>query len=361
LSLCRRAFDSLNYTRGHRLEARKPATIRLRRPNAGIVASVAIALTGVLIGAVSSYVGELGAVASAAKISALNVPLRDDRLFDMAYHARAKIVRRVLASADHTTHELERLTPPPMTSPITPSGQKPKIIIIFDDMGIDKHAYENTVALPGPLTLSFLPYANDVDQLAAAARKAGRTIMLHLPMEPEGEADPGPSALTTKMTGVAFLDALMWNLERFDGYVAVNNHMGSKLTADEAAMKTVLAYLKQEGVFFLDSVTTGDTKVRSAAARVGVDVFSRDVFIDAEVGDKTAIRKQLRLVERIARHTGYAVAIAHPRKETLEVLGPWLTSAPERGFELAPVTALVDIRRQEKYQALALKAPELRL
>ncbi|VAV91218.1 hypothetical protein MNBD_ALPHA05-24 [hydrothermal vent metagenome] len=360
MSLCRRAFDSLNYTRGHRLEARKPATIRLRRPNAGVLASVAIALTGVLIGAVSSYVGELGAVASAAKISALNAPLRDDRLFDMAYHARAKIVRRVLASADHTTHELERLAPPKMT-PKPPTGQKPKLIIIFDDMGIDKRAYENTVALPGPLTLSFLPYANDVDQLTAAARKAGRTVMLHLPMEPEGEADPGPSALTTKMTGVAFLDALMWNLERFDGYVAVNNHMGSKLTADEAAMKTVLAYLKQEGVFFLDSVTTGDTKVRAAAARVGVDVFSRDVFIDAEVGDKTAIRKQLRLVERIARHTGYAVAIAHPRKETLEVLGPWLTSAPERGFELAPVTALVDIRRQEKYQALAAKAPELRL
>ncbi len=320
-----------------------------------------IALTGVLIGAISAYVSELGAVASAAKTSALNAPLRDDRLFDMAYHARAKIVRQVLESADWSAPNLERLAPPQKTLPTTPTGQKPKIIIIFDDMGIDKHAYENTVALPGPLTLSFLPYANDVDQLAAAARKAGRTVMLHLPMEPEGEADPGPVALTSTMTGVAFLDALMWNLERFDGYVAVNNHMGSKLTTDEAAMKTVLAYLKQEGVFFLDSVTTGDTKVRSAAARVGVDVFSRDVFLDAEAGDKPAIRKQLRLVERIARQTGYAVAICHPRKETLEVLGPWLTSAPERGFELASVTELVDIRRREKLRAIATMAPALRL
>ncbi len=324
---------------------------------AGVIASVVIALIGVMIGAISAYVSELGAVASATKISALNAPIRDDPLFDLAYHKREEIVRRVLASADWASPGLERLAPPQMT----PGKPKPKIIIIFDDMGIDKRAFENTLALPGPLTLSFLPYANDVDLLAAAARKAGRTVMLHLPMEPEGEADPGPVALTSKMTGVAFLDALIWNLDRFDGYVAVNNHMGSKLTADEAAMKTVLAYLKQEGVFFLDSVTTGDTKVRSAAARVGAEVFSRDVFLDAEAGDKPAIRKQLRLVERIARETGYAVAICHPRKETLEVLGPWLTSAPERGFELASVTVLETIRRQEKIQALATKAPSLRL
>ncbi len=350
------------YGQKHKFETGRPAASWPRWFNVGMVASVGIALMGVLIGAISAYVSELGAVASAAKISALNAPLRDDRLFDLAYHAREKIIRRVLASADWTAPDLERLAPPHMMRmPSTPTGQKPKIIIIFDDMGIDKHAYENTAALPGPLTLSFLPYANDVDQLAAAAHKAGRTVMLHLPMEPEGSADPGPAALTTKMTGVAFLDALMWNLERFGGYVAVNNHMGSKLTADEAAMKTVLAYLKQEGVFFLDSVTTGDTKVRSAAARVGVDVFARDVFLDAEAGDKLAIRKQLRLMERIARETGYAVAICHPRKETLEVLGPWLTSAPERGFELAPVTALIAIRRQEKLQALANNAPALRL
>jgi len=328
-----------------------------RAGNAGVVASVAIAFVGVAIGAISAYVSELGAAASAAKISALNAPIRDDPLFDLAFHKREEIVRRVLASAELAGPDLERLPAPRMAQ----AAQKPKVIIIFDDMGIDRNAFEDTLALPGTLTLSFLPYANDVDELAAAALKGGRTVMLHLPMEPEGDADPGPNALATGMTGAAFVEALKWNLERFDGYVAVNNHMGSRLTADAAAMKTVLAYLKHKDLFFLDSVTTGDTAVRSAAARVGAEVYSRDVFLDAETGDKAAIRKQLRLVERIARETGYAVAICHPRKETLEVIGPWLASATERGFVLEPVTALVDIQRQRNMQAIAAMAPTLRL
>ncbi len=329
-----------------------------RAGNAGVIASVAIAFVGVAIGAISAYVSELGAAAYASKTSALNAAMRDDPIPDLTFGEREEIVRRVLADADLGKAVLERLPAPALSQTLT---QKPKIIIIFDDMGLDRNAFEETMALPGPITLSFLPYAKDVDELAATARAHGRVLMLHLPMEPEGDADPGPQALMTGMTGAAFVAALKWNLERFEGYVAVNNHMGSKLTADAAAMKTVLAYLKQKDLFFLDSVTTGDTTVGGAAARVGADVFSRDVFLDAQTGDKAAIRKQLRLVERIAMETGYAVAICHPRKETLEVLGPWLASAPERGFALAPVTALLDIRRQRKMQAIAAMAPALRL
>ncbi len=341
------------------------AKFRRKRPprasragNAGIIASFGIALVGVAIGGLSAYVSELGAAASAAKTSAVNAPMRDDPLFDGAFRQREEIVQRVLAGVETQRPTLERLTAPRLS---LSRPQKPKIIIIFDDMGLDRPAFEKTVALPGPITLSILPYAKDADALASSARAQGREVMLHLPMEPEGKSDPGPKALRTDMTGAAFVEALKWNLARFDGYAAVNNHMGSKLTADEAAMKTVLAYLNHQDLFFVDSVTTGDTVVRRAAQRVGANVFSRDVFLDAEINNKAAIRKQLALVERIARETGYAVAIGHPRKETLEVLGPWLTSAPERGFELAPVTALVELKKQRKQETLMSLAPSLRL
>ena len=335
-----------------RRERREQALLGRRAGNAGIIASFVIALAGVLIGAVSAYLGKQGAAARAERLEPASVVLREAPLLAHVYNERDEIIRRVLAGG-----RLERLTPPS----IKPTdNQLPKVIIIFDDMGIDKAAYDKAIQLPGPLTFSFLPYAKDVARLAADAREKGATIMLHLPMEPEGSADPGPKALRTGMTGAEFVRALTWNLERFDGYVGVNNHMGSRLTADEAAMKTILGFLKQQGVFFLDSVTTGGTVVRDAGVRTGATVFSRDVFLDAQPNDKNAIRKQLSIMEKIARETGYVVAICHPRAETLEVLGPWLASAPARGFELAPVTALEDIQTSQLLQAIMEQAPGLR-
>jgi len=122
----------------------------------------------------------------------------------------------------------------------------------------------------------------------------------------------------------------------------------------------MLAILNHRGLFFLDSLTTGDSVVRTAGAMGGAQVFARDVFLDAE-GGKESVIKQLALVEEIAIKTGYAVAIAHPRKDTLEVIGPWLTSAPARGFELAPVTALVEMERARRAAPVVAEAPALRL
>lgn len=334
--------------RGRRSKFKIPA----RAGNAGVLASFAMAFAGVAIGAAATYLGERGAAAKASRAEATTasqIELTDE---EKAFQEREKIVRRVLTGAPP-----ERLPAPPIMAQQTAN---PKVIIIFDDMGLDRAAFEAVSALPGPLTLSFLPYAKDVRNLAEVARKRGADVMLHLPMQPQGEADPGPHALRSGMTGTDFIKELQWNLERFSGYVGVNNHMGSQVTTDEAAMKTVLGYLKHKDLFFLDSVTTGDTVVRSAGTKIGAQVFSRDVFLDADANNKQAVINQLRLVEKIARETGYAVAICHPRPETIEVLGPWLTSAPFRGFEIVPVTALIDIHEVYKAPVLA-QAPALRL
>jgi len=125
-------------------------------------------------------------------------------------------------------------------------------------------------------------------------------------------------------------------------------------------MKTVLAYLQGRGQFFIDSVTTGGSVVRAAAARVGTTTYSRDVFLDAAFGDKSAIRKQIKLAEQIAIETGYVVAIAHPHPETLDVVGAWLTTAEARGFDLASVLMLEEIRTKENKRAVARLAPDLR-
>lgn len=215
----------------------------------------------------------------------------------------------------------------------------PKLILIFDDMGLDRSAFEEILKLPGPVTFSFLPYARSVQSMVDEASGRGDEILLHLPMEPAGKADPGPHSLNIDMTASELFNALSWNLGQFHGYIGVNNHMGSKFTREEQLMKRVLSFVDGRGKFFVDSLTTGASAAARAGQAVGAEVYVRDVFLDSEPGE-TNIKRQLVLAERIAKKTGYAIVICHPRRETLDVIGPWLTSAPARGFELATLSSL---------------------
>ncbi len=319
-----------------------------RAGNAGLIASFVIALAGAALGAVAAYLGEFGAMASAAR-PVETAPERPAIAVVADVARRDQIVRRVIER-----FPLERFAAPEIVIP--EPAARPKVVIIVDDIGLDAEAAKTAFSLPGPVTYSILPYAPDIDSLAAKAAARGGDVMLHLPMEPHGDDDPGPNALRGEMAGGIFLHALNWNLSRFDNYVGVNNHMGSKLTADSAAMKTVLGVLKNRDLYFIDSVTSGETVAYRIGAQLGVDVLPRDVFLDPVAGDGAVVERQLRLMEHIAVETGYVVAIAHPRPETFAVLGPWLATAKARGFDLTTPSALLG----RETPPLMAAAPELR-
>lgn len=317
-----------------------------RAGNAGLIASVVIALAGVLLGAGAAYVGKFGAIAEANRHATLN----ENSIAEITAPQpteRALVVRQVIER-----FPLERFA---VKAPVVaePAIARPKIVIILDDIGLDPDIAHRAFALPGPVSFSILPYANDVRSLADKAADSAGDVMLHLPMEPHGDEDPGPNALRSDMSAGVFLRALQWNLSRFDNYVGVNNHMGSKLTANSAAMKTVLGALKDSDVFFVDSVTSKDSVAYRTALQIGAPVLPRDVFLDPTPNNRDVVRRQLRLVEQIALETGYVVAIAHPRPETLDVLGPWLTSVRARGFELTTPSALLDSRSPALFATMA--------
>lgn len=308
--------------------------MRFRAGNAGFVATTAIAFVGLAIGAATAYFAGRGVAVEASYAYAKALDLRNAPLAgsSIGFESRDEIVERVLTVG----------LPERFEAPKTVSGE-PRVIIVFDDIGLDRSAFEEIMRLPGPVTLSFLPYASDVQPLITRARERGDAVLVHLPMEPAGKADPGPRSLKTGMSGKTLLGELEWNLSRFEGYSGVNNHMGSRFTRDDIAMKTVLSVLAERNLFFLDSLTTGKSVAAEAGREVGARVYMRDVFLDAEAGAES-VKRQLALVERIAIETGFAVAIAHPRRTTLDVIGPWLTSAPERGFRLDTVEALHEIQ-----------------
>src|SRR6185437_13581416 len=108
-----------------------------------------------------------------------------------------------------------------------------RVAIVIDDLGMDRRRTERTIALKGPLTLSFLAYADDLPHLTEAAHRAGHELLVHVPMEPMSRAeDMGPNGLAVALSHDELMRRLRWDLDRFDGYVGINNHMGSRFTSD---------------------------------------------------------------------------------------------------------------------------------
>ena len=221
---------------------------------------------------------------------------------------------------------------------------RPRIAIVIDDLGLDRPRTERVIGLPAAVTMSFLAYSGDLAHFTDEARRNGHEMIVHVPMEPvNAKMDMGPNGLATNQTHDEVLRRLDWDLGRFDGYVGINNHMGSRFTGDAEAMGWVMDDLKSRGLMFLDSRTIGSSIGAKAASSAGVPFAERDVFLDDDQ-HASAVQQRLQEVENIARRKGNAIAIGHPHDATIDALIGWIAKLPAKGIVLVPLTDIVKAR-----------------
>lgn len=218
---------------------------------------------------------------------------------------------------------------------------KPKIAIVIDDVGMNIRQSLAAIALDPNVTLAFLPYAAKVKALSAQAIKNGNEVIIHTPMEAmNGNVDLGAMALRSDMNSRELTAEFQKMTESFDGYTGVNNHMGSRLTQDKNAMGQLMRLLKAKGLYFLDSKTISTSVAAEMAAFYGVPFAVRDVFLDHE-DSRPFVANALAKTERVARRSGSAIAIGHPKANTMEGLRAWIPTLEEKGFELVPLSTLI--------------------
>ncbi|WP_341916363.1 divergent polysaccharide deacetylase family protein [Ferrovibrio terrae] len=229
-----------------------------------------------------------------------------------------------------------------------PAGARPPYVaFLIDDAGLDRKGTQRAINLRGPVTLSFMSYASDLSEQSAAARAAGHEVMLHLPMEPLDvkRNNPGPNALYVDLDAAELQRRLAWHLDRFSDYVGVNNHMGSRFTANAGRMGQVLDEIGRRQVFWLDSLSGPNSAGPALARQRGLDAAERDLFLDDD--RSPGIGHELAAMERIARARGDVIAIGHPHGSTLTAMENWIATAKERGFTLVPVSTVL-LRRQQQ-------------
>jgi uncharacterized protein len=225
--------------------------------------------------------------------------------------------------------------------PFVDTGNVPAVAIVIDDLGLSEIYSRHAMALPGAVTTAIMTYAPRPEVWLARARAGQHEILVHVPMQPiNSRIDPGPAALTVALSDAEILARLRWGLGRMDGYVGINNHMGSRFTRDRPGMSVVMNEVHSRGLAFLDSVTIAHTVCGAVAAPLKVPFAERNVFLD----DKPTVpyvSHQIAVLERFARQHGSAIAIGHPHAATLAVLAQWVPAAASRGIAVVPLTSVM--------------------
>ncbi|RSC28586.1 divergent polysaccharide deacetylase family protein [Pseudomonas putida] len=208
--------------------------------------------------------------------------------------------------------------------------------IIIDDLGQSSERDSRTLALPGPVTMAIMPDTPHATEFARQAHKAGRTVILHMPMDPA----TGPYAWHPGLPIEELARRLDAALLKVPFAAGINNHMGSRMTSQPEAMGWLMGELQRRELFFVDSRTSAATVAGAKAQQADLAHVSRDIFLD-DVRTPEAIAEQLRQGVELARKHGSAVLIGHPYPQTLQVLEREIPRLKAQGVELIELRQMI--------------------
>ena len=214
------------------------------------------------------------------------------------------------------------------------SNGSPRVALIVGGLGLNPQTTRAAIeTLPPEVTLSFAPYAEDLQGWIDMARAAGHEVLLEAPMEPADYPanDPGPYTLLAAARPEDTARKLEWLLSRGTGYFGVTNYLGSRFLNNDAAMNSFSSALGRRGVAFIDD---GQGRRRSG----GVMRASADRLIDEQLSAE-AIERQLSALEANAFRSGQALGSGFAYPVTLSAINRWASTLGTRGLQLAPASA----------------------
>lgn len=230
--------------------------------------------------------------------------------------------------------------------------QAAKLAILIDDFGYRLHNENQVLQMPKAVSIAIFPNAPDTRVMMEKAHQQGREILIHLPMAPLSKQPLEKDTLTPSMSREEVKRIVDKAIASVPYAVGINNHMGSAMTSSLAGMENVMQAMNAHNLFFLDSMTIGNTKSVQAAAGTRVRVIKRNVFLD-DVQNEAEIRHQFERAIQLARRNGYAIAIGHPHPTTVRVLQQMLPNLPSDIVLVRPS----DLLNEPMRSAPAGKAP----
>lgn len=202
-----------------------------------------------------------------------------------------------------------------------------KLAIVIDDFGYRPQTENQVIALPPAISVAVLPNAPHAREMATKAHNSGHEVLIHLPMAPLSKQPLEKDTLRPEMSSDEIERIIREAVSKVPYAVGLNNHMGSAMTSSLFGMQKVMQALGRYDLYFLDSMTIGNSQSMRAAAGSGVKVIKRKVFLDDTQNDAD-IRAQFNRAVALARRNGSAIAIGHPHPATVRVLQQMVYNLP---------------------------------
>ena len=204
--------------------------------------------------------------------------------------------------------------------PFTPNSSvkgRAKLVLIIDDVATFEHA-SMIKSLGLKITPSIFPATKTHPDTPNIARSF-EFYMIHLPMQAKHFDSPEIGTLTINESFESMLEKIKKIRKDFPRAKYTNNHTGSRFTSDYDAMDKAYRALIEQGFIFVDSKTIAQTAVARAAKKYNQPYISRDIFLDDDPS-AAAVRRELVAAVNLAKKRGYAIAIGHPKKNTIAVI-----------------------------------------
>ena len=329
-----------------------PIFKELKKAAAVLAVLMAVVLTGAMI---ADILFDPGGVRKSEKRETVQVPEQEQEKEKpevlpepqppvVKEKKRASGLKEKAAEEQIAYEVFEEIAPVVIREPVKQIKDKvPRVAIIIDDIGYDKKIALALCDLNPNITFSVLPFSPFGKKIAHQLNQKGAELMLHLPMEPVEypRINPGPGAILSEMSPDILIAQLKRDLVEVPNARGVNNHMGSRMTANEAQMNQIFSILKKKDLFFIDSRTAPKSRCRAAARLLRLKFAARDVFLD-NIQEHNYIKGQLKELVDLAEKHGTAIGIGHPYKATLETLSTELIRLQNK-VKIVRASTLVDI------------------
>lgn len=109
--------------------------------------------------------------------------------------------------------------------PASSTPHKAYLTLIIDDLGQNLPRDRRVLALPGPVTTAIMPDTPHATEFAREAHRAGKIVILHMPMDPA----TGPYAWHPDLPIEELQKRLDAAFKMVPYTAGINNHMGSRM------------------------------------------------------------------------------------------------------------------------------------
>lgn len=215
-----------------------------------------------------------------------------------------------------------------------------KMAVVVDDCGYDLGPVRSLCRVGGNFAFAILPFKGNSKAALDIIKSNGNIAMLHLPMEPLSGTSSENKFIRVGMTSSEIQKVTQEAVNSLPGIAGMNNHQGSKATADYNTMKAVMGVMKKEGLFYVDSRTNASSLGEKVAGQLGIRTGRNNRFLDnsSSVSD---IKDAIWSAAKTANTYGSIIVICHARPATAQAWTECIKDVKAAGITFVPVTDLL--------------------